>query len=164
MNSYAAFWFLPSGPVLGRAEPLTVLETVLPAQRRDRLMGLPERSLPSHFLSDCITSPSTNSAQRRVCCVCPWIYQTFKNSMKFHFSEARIPLIHSCITPWIISIRKAKTNSQNLKHECCEVLLSRKPDIIFFVCVCNKVLLKYKGDRESFWQRHQKAAERVPAC
>ena len=32
------------------------------------------------------------------------------------------------------------------------------------VCVCDKVLLKYKGDRESFWHRHQKGAERVPAC
>jgi len=30
------------------------------------------------------------------------------------------------------------------------------------VCVCNKVLLKYKGHRESFWHRHQKGAERVP--
>ena len=28
--------------------------------------------------------------------------------------------------------------------------------------LCNKVLLKYKGDRESFWHRHQKRAERVP--
>ena len=27
----------------------------------------------------------------------------------------------------------------------------------------NKVL-KYKGDRESFWHRHQKGAERVPPC
>ena len=26
--------------------------------------------------------------------------------------------------------------------------------------LCNKVLLKYKGDRESFWHRHQKGAER----
>ena len=30
--------------------------------------------------------------------------------------------------------------------------------------LCNKVLLKYKGDRESFWHRHQKWGERVPAC
>ena len=30
--------------------------------------------------------------------------------------------------------------------------------------LCNKVLLKYKGDRESFWHRHQKGAERVPTC
>ena len=30
--------------------------------------------------------------------------------------------------------------------------------------LCNKVLLKYKGDRESFWHRHQKGAEKVPAC
>ena len=30
--------------------------------------------------------------------------------------------------------------------------------------LCNKVLLKYKGDRESFWHRYQKGAERVPAC
>ena len=30
--------------------------------------------------------------------------------------------------------------------------------------LCNKVLLKYKGDRESFWHRHQKGAERVPAA
>ena len=28
----------------------------------------------------------------------------------------------------------------------------------------NKVFLKYKGDRESFWHRHQKGAERVPPC
>ena len=30
--------------------------------------------------------------------------------------------------------------------------------------LCNKVLLKYKGDRESFWHRHQKGAERVLTC
>ena len=28
--------------------------------------------------------------------------------------------------------------------------------------LCNKILLKYKGDRERFWCRHQKRAERVP--
>ena len=28
--------------------------------------------------------------------------------------------------------------------------------------LCNKVLLKYKGDRESFWHRHQKGTERIP--
>ena len=28
--------------------------------------------------------------------------------------------------------------------------------------LCNKVLLKYKRDRESFWHRHQKGAEGVP--
>ena len=28
--------------------------------------------------------------------------------------------------------------------------------------LCNKVLLNYKGDRESFWHRHQKGAEGVP--
>ena len=33
---------------------------------------------------------------------------------------------------------------------------------LFILCVCNKVLLNYKGDRESFWHRHQKGAERVP--
>ena len=30
--------------------------------------------------------------------------------------------------------------------------------------LCNKVLLKYKWDREGFWQRHQKGVERVPPC
>ena len=30
--------------------------------------------------------------------------------------------------------------------------------------LCNKVLLKYEGERESFWHRHQKGAERVPTC
>ena len=30
--------------------------------------------------------------------------------------------------------------------------------------LCNKVLLKYKRDRESFWHRPQKGAERVPHC
>ena len=28
--------------------------------------------------------------------------------------------------------------------------------------LCNRVLLKYKGERESFWHRHQKGAGRVP--
>ena len=28
--------------------------------------------------------------------------------------------------------------------------------------LCNKVLFKYKRDRESFWDRHQKGAERAP--
>ena len=30
--------------------------------------------------------------------------------------------------------------------------------------LCNKVLLKHKGERESFWHRHQKGAERIPTC
>ena len=30
--------------------------------------------------------------------------------------------------------------------------------------MCNKVLLKYERERESFWHRHQKGAERVPSC
>ena len=30
--------------------------------------------------------------------------------------------------------------------------------------LCDKILLKYKGDRESFWHRHQKGVERVPTC
>ena len=30
--------------------------------------------------------------------------------------------------------------------------------------LCNKILLKYKGGRESFWHRHQKGAERVSPC
>ena len=29
--------------------------------------------------------------------------------------------------------------------------------------LCNAVLLKYKRNRESFWHRHQKGAERIPA-
>ena len=30
--------------------------------------------------------------------------------------------------------------------------------------LCDKVLLKYKRDRQSFWHRHQKGAERMPPC
>ena len=30
--------------------------------------------------------------------------------------------------------------------------------------LCNKVLLKYKRDIESFWHRHQKGSQRVPHC
>ena len=30
--------------------------------------------------------------------------------------------------------------------------------------LCNEILLKYKKDRESFWYRHQKGAERMPPC
>ena len=35
---------------------------------------------------------------------------------------------------------------------------------IFFLCVCNKVLLKHKRDRKGFWHRLQKRAETVPPC
>ena len=34
--------------------------------------------------------------------------------------------------------------------------------VFVFLCVCNKLLLKYKGDRESFWHGHQKGVEIVP--
>ena len=34
----------------------------------------------------------------------------------------------------------------------------------YFFFVCNKVLLKHKRDRKSFWHRLQKRAERVPPC
>ena len=30
--------------------------------------------------------------------------------------------------------------------------------------LCNKVLLKYRRDRESFGHRHQKGAGKVPPC
>ena len=30
--------------------------------------------------------------------------------------------------------------------------------------LCDKVLLKYKRDRQSFWHRHQKGAERMSGC
>ena len=32
----------------------------------------------------------------------------------------------------------------------------------FFFFFCNKFLLKYKRDRESFWHRHQKGTESAP--
>ena len=35
-------------------------------------------------------------------------------------------------------------------------------EFFFFFFFCNKVLLKYKRDRESFWHRHQKGTESAP--
>ena len=37
-----------------------------------------------------------------------------------------------------------------------------RKNITFVLCVCNKVLLKCQGDRESFWHRHQRVVGRVP--
>ena len=55
-------------------------------------------------------------------------------------------------TPGFIASQGEEFNpGPEMRLDCSEIL-------------SNKVLLKYKGDRESFWHRHQKGAERVPPC
>ena len=55
-------------------------------------------------------------------------------------------------TPGFLASRGEEFNlGPQMKLGCSELL-------------CNKVLWKYKRDRESFWHRHQKGAERVPPC
>ena len=49
-----------------------------------------------------------------------------------------------------------------LDYHICSEKLRKMLDLC--VCVCNKALLKYKGDGESFWHRHQKGVERVSSC
>ena len=61
-------------------------------------------------------------------------------------------VVESANTPGFLAPRGEEFNSgPETRLDCSELL-------------CNKVLLKYKGDRESFWHRHQKGAERVPPC
>ena len=45
-----------------------------------------------------------------------------------------------------------------------EFNLGPEPRLDCSELLCNKVLLKYKGDWKCFWHRHQKGAERVLAC
>ena len=55
-------------------------------------------------------------------------------------------------TPGFLASREEEFNlGSETRLDCSEIL-------------CNKVLLNYKWDRESFWHRHQKGAERVPPC
>ena len=53
-------------------------------------------------------------------------------------------------TPWFLASRGEEFNlGPVMRLDHSELL-------------CNKVLFKYKRDRESFWDRHQKGAERAP--
>ena len=52
-------------------------------------------------------------------------------------------------------IKISGRNINNLRYADDTTLMAEKgrrteESLFFFVCVCNKVLLKYKGDRESF--------------
>ena len=55
-------------------------------------------------------------------------------------------------TPRFLALGGEEFNLEPVRRLDCSELL------------CNKVLLKYKRDRKSFWHRHQKGADRVPLC
>ena len=50
-----------------------------------------------------------------------------------------------------VELKKKKNPGPETRLDCSELL-------------CNIVLLKYKGNRESFWHRHKKGTQRVPPC
>ena len=63
--------------------------------------------------------------------------------------DERFLLKHAKTLGFLASRREEFNPGPEMRLDCSELL-------------CNKVLLKYKGDREIFWHRHQKGAERVP--
>ena len=52
-------------------------------------------------------------------------------------------------TPGFLASGEEFSSGPETKLDCSELL-------------CNKVLLKYKGNRESFWHRHQKGEKEYP--
>ena len=83
-------------------------------------------------------------------CLLPWIWKVVAESRKD--TGVFGLLLNHAKTPGFLASRREEFNpGPETKLDCSELL-------------CNKVLLKYKGDRESFWHRHQKGVERVPPC
>ena len=66
--------------------------------------------------------------------------------------------------PWKWKLVLSRKDAGILGSEGEEFNLGLETRLDHSELLCNKVLLKYKGDRESFWHRHQKGAERVPPC
>ena len=80
-----------------------------------------------------------------------WPLLSFPNLLAYwvqHFNSERLLLNNK--TPGFLASRGDKFDlGSETRQDHSELL-------------CNKVLLKYKGDRESFWHKHQKGAEREP--
>ena len=83
--------------------------------------------------------------------ICLLLFYWYFSCFYIHYAIERLLLNHSN-TPGFLAPRGEEFNLGP------ETRLDRSE------LLCNKVLLKYKGDRESFWHRHQKGAERVPPC
>ena len=71
--------------------------------------------------------------------------------VKSRHGTERLLLNHEKMPGFLVSGGEEFNPGPETRLDCSELL-------------CNKVLLKYKGDRESFWHRHQKWAERVTPC
>ena len=79
------------------------------------------------------------------------------------FTVLSLPVSECCMSLWKVAAEPRKmpgylasggeefNPGPVMRLDCSELL-------------CNKVLQKYKRDRESFWHRHQKWVERVPRC
>ena len=163
MSSYAVLWFLPSGPVLGRATDGSGNRAPCSMQRP--FNGSAWRISPKSLLI-WLHNLSLNQQCSKESLSCGPV--NIPNIQEFHvisFFRSKDSSYSFMYYPVNYPYRKAKTNSQNLKHKSAVKYCSPESlKLSFWVCVCNKVLLKYKGNRESFWHRHQKGAERVPTC
>ena len=107
---------------------------------------------PGVYSNSCLSSrwcqPTTSSSV--IPFPCP---QSFPASGSFPMSQLFTSGSQSIGASALASVLPVNTQSWFLK-----------PSFIYLFFMCHKVLLKYKGDRESFWRRHQKGAERVPPC
>ena len=79
------------------------------------------------------------------------------------FTVLSLPVSECCMSLWKVAAEPQKMPGY-LASGGEEFNLGPETRLDHSELLCNKVLLKYKRDRESFWHRHQKGAERVPRC
>ena len=102
-----------------------------------------------HFWNRLFVTPWTEACQAPLPSAISW------SLLKFMSIESVMPSNWKVVAePWkddgILGLRRRRIQSRS-RDEAWSLRV-----------LCNKVLLKYKGDRESLWHRHQKGAERVP--
>ena len=101
---------------------------------------------PSHPLSS-PSPPALNLSQHQG--LFQWVSSSHEVAkvLKFQLQHERF-LLNEKMPGFLASGGEEFNPGPETRLDCSELL-------------CNKVLLKYKGDRESFWHGHQKGAERV---
>ena len=92
---------------------------------------------------------------------CKWVHwylfseSKYKSCLMFVF----LWLIHLVLKGYCWAVKRSRGASRGEEFNPGPMMRFDHSELL-----CNKVLLKYKRDRETFWHRHQKGTERVPPC
>ena len=90
---------------------------------------------------------------------CKWVHwylfseSKYKSCLMFVF----LWLIHLVLKGYCWAVKRSRGASRGEEFNPGPMMRFDHSELL-----CNKVLLKYKGNRESFWHRHQKGVETVP--